>query len=133
MNVFVEKQYQKLKDSNEYLASLLLVLHLHYFFLLQMSVFPFMGLCFLPLSVLRRTAPHLHMSEEGEGGRVRTDDSQERKSWDSIRGRLPLTARDPQNNQVVCGSERPKVMNRTCFPLLKCLTEEALGGGDNIL
>lgn len=75
----------------------------------------------------RRTAPHLHLS--GRGG---ADDSQERKWWDSVRGQLPLTAPEPQNNQLVCGSERPQVANRTCFPLLKCLIEQLWGGGDHI-
>lgn len=56
---------------------------------------------------------------------MRADDGQQRKSWDSIRGRLPLTAPEPQNNQPVCGSERSPVVNRTCFPLLKRLMEQA--------
>lgn len=63
--------------------------------------------------------------EGGREGRVGADDGQQRKSWDSIRGRLPLTAPEPQNNQPVCGSERSPVVNRTCFPLLKRLMEQA--------
>lgn len=80
-----------------------------------------------PCGGRRRTAPHLHLS-----GREGADARQERKSWDTIRGQLPLAAPEPLNNQLVRGRERPQVVNRTCFPLLKCLIEQAGGGGDSI-
>lgn len=32
-----------------------------------------------------------------------------------------------QNNRLICGRERPQVANRTCFPLLKSLIEQAWG------
>ena len=47
---------------------------------------------------------------EGGGG---ADDGQQRKSWDSIRERLPLTAPEPQNNQPIGGSVRSRVVKRT--------------------
>lgn len=46
------------------------------------------------------------------------DDGQERKSWDCIRGRLPLAAPKLPNNQLVCGRERPQVVNLTCFSVV---------------
>lgn len=52
----------------------------------------------------------------GKGGRVGADECQERKSWDWIRGQVPLTAPKPQSNRLICGRERPRVVQRTCFP-----------------
>lgn len=45
-----------------------------------------------------------------------------------IRGQLPLIAPEPPNDLLVCGRERPRVVNCTCFPLLKAFDIEQGGG-----
>lgn len=61
----------------------------------------------------RGTASHLQLPG-WEGGRGDGADlRQDRKSWDCVGGRLPLTVPKPRSNQLVCGRERAPGVNHT--------------------